>query len=101
MAMPATGSDESGKHSLYPDGDPDRHKNLTTCSVPAFREDFMQIHSGAFCAKFVRDKQTDKQTSNDENITLLVEVINWLHLQPMEAYFLIAVSNSTQFYTFH
>ena len=26
-------SDESGKQSLYPDGDPDRHRNLIVCSL--------------------------------------------------------------------
>ena len=26
-------SDESGKQSLYPDGDPDRHQNLIACST--------------------------------------------------------------------
>jgi len=26
-------SDESGKQSLYPDGDPDRHQNLVACHL--------------------------------------------------------------------
>jgi len=26
-------SDESGKQSLCPDGEPDRHQNLVTCSL--------------------------------------------------------------------
>jgi len=31
---------------------------------------------GSFCAKLLRDRQTDKQINNDENITSLPEVMN-------------------------
>jgi len=38
----------------------------------------MQIRSelGRLCAKLLTDRQTDRQTNNDENITSLAEVIN-------------------------
>jgi len=44
-------SNESGKQSLYPDGDPDRHQNLTTCSLAHCRptlKTIMQICSEVF-----------------------------------------------------
>ena len=69
-------SDESGKQSLYPDGDPDRHQNLITVHWPIANLPwkFHGNRSEVFCAKLLTDKQTDKQT-NDEHITL-AEVIN-------------------------
>jgi len=38
----------------------------------------MQIRSelGRLCAKLITDRQTDRQTNNDENITSLAAVIN-------------------------
>jgi len=36
-------SDESGKQSLYPDGDPDRHQNLTRMWANAQRDGACQI----------------------------------------------------------
>ena len=56
-------SDESGKQSLYPDGDPDRHQNLIFCSL-AHCQPFLKISCKSvweFCAKLLTDKQTDKQ----------------------------------------
>jgi len=47
----SSNSDESGKQSLYPDGDPDRHQNLidlSTGPLPTFLENFMQIRSEVF-----------------------------------------------------
>jgi len=47
-------SDESGKQSLYPDGDPDRHQNLIilfTGPLPTFPANFMQIRSQVFLAQ--------------------------------------------------
>jgi len=41
-------SDESGKQSLYSDGDPDHHRNLIIFFIgplPTFPENFMQIRS--------------------------------------------------------
>ena len=62
-------SDESGKQSLYPGSEPDRHQNLITCSLhgplPTFSENFMQILSA---------RQTDNQTDNDDYISSLMEV---------------------------
>jgi len=40
-----------------------------------FPENFMQIRSEVFCAKLLIDKQTDKQTDNDINISCLAEVM--------------------------
>ena len=57
-------SDKSGKQSLYPDGDRDRHQNLIVCSF-AQCHFFLKIHAnpfGSFCAKLLTDKQTDRQT---------------------------------------
>jgi len=51
-------SDESGKQSLYPDGDPDRHQNLT-CSFahcqPSMK--IMQVRSEVFAKS--SNRQTD------------------------------------------
>ena len=44
-------SDASGKQSLHPDGDPDRHQNLVVCSLArllTFPENLMQIRSEVF-----------------------------------------------------
>jgi len=57
-------SDESGKQSLYPDGDPDRHQNLIICSLaplPTFPENFVRfLHKVANSQS--KDRQTDRQT---------------------------------------
>jgi len=69
-------SDESGKQSLYADGDPDRDQNLTICSL-AHCQPSLKI-SGKSVWKFlhkVANTQRDRQTNNDENITFLAVVI--------------------------
>ena len=46
----------------------------------------MQIHSKVFCAKLLTHKQTNRQTSNDENISSLVEVMTpWRRHQATSA----------------
>jgi len=58
-------SDESGKQSLYSDGDLDRHQNLTGCSL-AHCQPSLKISCKSM-RKFLRkvakktEKQTDKQ----------------------------------------
>jgi len=55
-------SDETGKQSLYPDGDPDRHQNLIICLL-AHCQPFLKI-SCKSVQKFLRkvaNRQTDKQ----------------------------------------
>jgi len=72
-------SDESGKQSLYPDGDPDRHQNLTICLL-AHCQPSLKI-SCKSVRKFLREvakRQTDRQTNNKENITSLAEAITSL-----------------------
>jgi len=61
-------SDESGKQSLYPDGDPHCHQNLMTCSL-AHSQPFLN-NSCKSVRKFLRkvangqtDRQTDRQTT--------------------------------------
>ena len=56
-------SDEPGKQSLYPDGDPDRHQNLIACSL-VHCQPFLKISCKSVW-KFLRkvaNRQTDKQT---------------------------------------
>ena len=68
-------SDESGKQSLYPEGDPDRHQNLITCSV-AHCQPSLKI-SCKSVRKFLRkvaNRETDIQTDNDDYISSLAEV---------------------------
>ena len=63
-------SDETGKRSRYPDGDPDRHRNLIVRSV-AYCQPSLKCHAnpfGSFCATLL----TDKQINNDENIIVLL-----------------------------
>jgi len=43
-------SDESGKQSLYPDGDPDRHQNLTRMWANAQRDGRLPNIGGALCS---------------------------------------------------
>ena len=56
-------SDESGKQSLYPDGDSDRHRNLIICLLAHCRPSwkFRANPFERFCAKLLTDKQTNKQ----------------------------------------
>jgi len=54
-----------------PDRYPDRHQNLTICSL-AISEKFYANPFGSFCAKLL----TDKQTNNDDYISSLAEVMN-------------------------
>jgi len=59
--------DESGKQSLYPDGDPDRHQNLNICSLARCQPSLKILCKSV--RKFLRkvaNRQTDKQTNNDE-----------------------------------
>jgi len=73
-------SDESRKQSLYSDSDPDRHQNLTTCSMASYQP-FLKISCksvGKFLRK-VANKQTNRQrqTNNDDHIkNFLAEVIS-------------------------
>jgi len=57
-------SDESGKQSLYPDGDPDDHQNLTICSLahchPSLKLSCKSMRK-FFSAKLVTDRETDKR----------------------------------------
>ena len=64
--------------------DPDRHQNLIICSL-AHCQPSLKI-SCKSVRKFLRkvaNKQTERQTNNDENITSLAEVITVnLYVQP-------------------
>jgi len=83
-------SDESGKQSLHPDGDRNRHQHLTSCSL-AHCQPSLNI-SRKSVRKSLRTvgsnqtgKCTDKQTNNDDYITSLAEVtmLLLLLLMPM------------------
>ena len=68
-------SDESGKQSMYPDSDPDCHQNLIICSMGHWQPALKILCKSI--PKFFRkvaNRQTDRQTNNDENITSLAEV---------------------------
>jgi len=53
--------DESGKQSLYPDGDPDRHQNLIICLLAHFQPS-LKISSKSVSKVFTQScYQTDKQ----------------------------------------
>ena len=73
-------SDVSGKQSLYPDGDPDRHQNLPICSLtncrPSLKISCKSVRKflSEVANRQKTDNQTDRQTNNDENITSLAEV---------------------------
>jgi len=62
FVSPSTSSDESGKQSLYSDGDPDCHQNLIICSLarcqPSLKISCKSVWT--FLHK-VANKQTDKQ----------------------------------------
>jgi len=64
---------ESEKQSLYPDGD--RYQNLISCSSahcqPSLKISCKSVET--FLHK-VANKQTNRQTNNDENISSLAEV---------------------------
>jgi len=71
----STNSDESGKQTLYPDGDPDHHQHLTICSL-AHCQPSVKI-SCKSVRKFLRkvaNKQTVRQTDKQRrkhNLTFL------------------------------
>ena len=68
-------SDESGNQSLYPDGHPDRHQNLTIC-LSTHCQPSLKISCKSVW-KFLRKvayNRTNRQTNIDENITSLAEV---------------------------
>jgi len=69
-------SDESGKPFLYPDDDPDRRQNLTTCSLANCQPpmEFFANPFGIFLRK-VANRQTNRQTNKDNYITSLAEVM--------------------------
>jgi len=54
IPLPVSASDESGKQSLYPDGDPDHHQNLIICSLGHCHANPFQVFA-------------NRQTDNDEN----------------------------------
>jgi len=58
-------SDESGKQSLYPDGDPDRQQNLIVCAsaIANLPWKFRANAFGRFSAKLLTNRQTDRQTT--------------------------------------
>ena len=57
--------DESGKQSLYPDGDPDRHRNLSICSL-AHSQTSVKISCKSVW-KFLRKVGNRQTENNDEN----------------------------------
>ena len=63
---------------MYPDGDPDRHRNLIICSFgpcpPSLKISCTTVR------KFLR-KVANRQTNNDENISFLTEVNIPSHLK--------------------
>jgi len=61
-------SDESGKQSLYPDGDPHRHQNVIVCSL-AHCQSSLKI-SCKSVRKFLL-KVANRQTNNDESVNVL------------------------------
>jgi len=71
---------ESGKQSLYPDGDPDHRQNLIVCSLTQYQPS-LKISCKSVWSFFskVANSQTNKETNNDENITSWAEVIK--HIQ--------------------
>ena len=68
--------DESGKQSLYPDGDRNRHQHLTVSSLahcqPSLKISCKSVRK-FFCAKLLTNKQTDVQRRL--HITSLAETI--------------------------
>ena len=62
----------------YPDPwsrSPPKCNHLFINPLPTFPKNFMQNRFGS-CANLLTDRQTDKQTNNDESITSLAEIIN-------------------------
>jgi len=76
-------SDKSGKQSLYPDGDPDRHQNLIICSL-AYCQPSMKISCKSVWTFLhqVANRQTNKQRqkhillSGRKNATKVVGAIS-------------------------
>jgi len=72
----STNSDESGKQSLYSEGDQNQHQNLIFFHWPIANL-ALKCHAnpfGSFCAKLLRNRQTDKRINKDENITSLTVI---------------------------
>jgi len=66
-------SDESGKQSLHPDSDPDRHQNLISCSL-AHCQPSLKI-SCKSVPKFlhkVANKQTNRETDRQQRKHILL-----------------------------
>ena len=62
-------SDESGKQSLYPDGDPDRHQNLSICSLAHCQPSLKILCKSVWkLLRKVLNKQTDKQTDRQRRL---------------------------------
>ena len=57
--------------------DPDRHQTLVICSlvIANLPWKFHANPSGSCCAKLLTNRQTDRQSNNDKDITSLVEII--------------------------
>jgi len=75
-------TDESGKQSLYPDGDSDRHQNLIICSLAHCQASMKKISRKSVSTFYLREV-ANRQTENDENTTLLAEVITTLFTGPI------------------
>jgi len=66
-------SDGSGKQLLYPDGDPDRHRNLIVCLLARCQPSW-KFHANPFGSFCLSVSNFNRQT-NDKNISSLAEVI--------------------------
>jgi len=67
-------SDESGKQSLYPDADPDRHQNLIICSM-AHCQPSRKISRKSvwkFLHKVANGQQTNGQTDKQWRLHILL-----------------------------
>ena len=68
---------KSGKQSLYPDGDPDRHQNVTSCSLvhclPSLK---MSCKSVWKFLRKVANRQTGRQTSDRQTTTIDIIQLN-------------------------
>jgi len=54
-------------------GSPAKFNNLFTGPLPTFPENFMQMPLDFCCAKLLTDKQTNRQTINEDYISSLAE----------------------------
>ena len=62
--------------NTYPDPyPPPKFNHLFTGPLPTSPENLMEIRLVVFVERLLTDKQTDKQTNNEENITSVAEVI--------------------------